>query len=450
MIRSKTCSPRPGGGRYRIHLDANESFLPLPSVILEELAQTLPQTAFNRYPDPAARELCQAFAQYYGVPVENVAAGNGSDELITVLFTGFLQRGDAFATVEPDFSMYAFNGHLQETRHICVPKREDYSLDIDKLIETCQNENVKLLIFSNPGNPTSVVCPREEICRLVRGVDALVVLDEAYMDFSDQSLLPEFSEYDNLLILRTCSKAIGMAGARLGFAVGQKPLIDAVKAVNSYNVNTLSQNAGHSGAASLPGPGWRSGADPAVQGPADFRIEALGKEYPDRFTLPPCATNFAAMKDSTESACTIIWGESGASPFDIPEACANYLRHSWAKIRRCWRKCPVVCHHTGSGGGYHGTLRIHVSKNKRNRSHCGTLPGWGREKRSTGVGSLTICSPPLRSMAGLAGKRLATVGDWEVDCHHTIEDMGIVLKGLCRRIAHQTGIKPFGHAFIPG
>ena len=70
----------------------------------------MPQVAFNRYPDPAAQELCQAFAQYYGVPVENVAAGNGSDELITVLFTGFLQKGEAFATLEPDFSMYAFNG----------------------------------------------------------------------------------------------------------------------------------------------------------------------------------------------------------------------------------------------------------------------------------------------------------------------------------------------------
>lgn len=304
----------PVEGGYRIHLDANESFLPLPSVILEELAQTLPQTAFNRYPDPAARELCQAFAQYYGVPVKNVAAGNGSDELITVLFTGFLQRGDAFATVEPDFSMYAFNGYLQEARHICVPKREDYSLDIDKLIETCQNENIKLLIFSNPGNPTSVVCPREEIRRLVRGVNALVVLDEAYMDFSDQSLLPEFSEYDNLLILRTCSKAIGMAGARLGFAVGQKPLIDAVKAVKSpYNVNTLSQTLGtvvlrHPQVLKEALAQILRSRDQLISG-----IEALGKEYPDRFTLLPCATNFAAMKMKDGERLYHYLGERGIS-----------------------------------------------------------------------------------------------------------------------------------------
>ena len=218
----------------RIHLDANESFLPLPAPILEELAAAVPQVAFNRYPDPAAQELCQAFAQYYGVPVENVAAGNGSDELITVLFTGFLQKGDAFATLEPDFSMYAFNGYLQEARHVPILKGADYAIDVDRTIQTCRQEGVKLLIFSNPGNPTSIVCPRQEVRRLIQGLpDTLVVLDEAYMDFSDQSLLPEFQDYDNLLLLRTCSKAFGMAGLRLGFAVGQKRLVDAIKGVKS-------------------------------------------------------------------------------------------------------------------------------------------------------------------------------------------------------------------------
>lgn len=287
----------PVEGGYRIHLDANESFLPLPETILQELGEKLPQVQFNRYPDPAAREVCQAFADFYGVPVENVVAGNGSDELITVLFTGFLQRGETFATVEPDFSMYAFNGYLQEAHHVAVPKREDYSLDIDKLIETCQNEKVKLLVFSNPGNPTSVVCPREEIRRLVRGVDALVVLDEAYMDFSDQSLLPEFQKYDNLLILRTCSKAFGMAGLRLGFAVGQKALIDAVKAVKSpYNVNTLSQTLG---AIVLRHPqALKEATEKILRSRQELLsgLEALGKEFPGRFCLLPCATNFATMK----------------------------------------------------------------------------------------------------------------------------------------------------------
>ena len=233
-------------GSYRVRLDANESFLPLPPAILEEAQALLSTIDFNRYPDPAAGELCAAFAACYGVSPELVVAGNGSDELITVLFEAFLQKGEAFATLEPDFSMYAFNGHLHEARHIPLQKGPDFRLDIDKLIETCHNEEVKLLIFSNPCNPTSLVCPREDLRRLITSLpNTLVVLDEAYMDFSDQSMLPEVERFDNLIILRTCSKAFGMAALRLGFAVCQKPLADALRAVKSpYNVNSLSQAVG--------------------------------------------------------------------------------------------------------------------------------------------------------------------------------------------------------------
>lgn len=282
----------------RIHLDANESFLPLPAPILEELAGALSQVRFNRYPDPAAGELCRAFASYYGVPVECVAAGNGSDELITVLFTGFLQRCEAFATLEPDFSMYAFNGHLQEARHIAIPKRDDCSLDIDGTIAACRREKVKLLIFSNPGNPTSLVCPREEVRRLLTSLpDTLVVLDEAYMDFSDQSLLPEFQDYANLLILRTCSKAFGMASLRLGFAIGQKRLVDAVKAVKSpYNVNSLSQKLG---ALVLGHPQAMKDALETIlssRGALLAGVRALEGEFPDRFDLLPSATNFITLR----------------------------------------------------------------------------------------------------------------------------------------------------------
>ena len=314
----------PVEGGYRIHLDANESFLPLPAPILEELAQQLPQVAFNRYPDPAAQELCSAFAAYYGVPVDNVVAGNGSDELITVLFTGFLQRGEAFATLEPDFSMYAFNGYLQEARHVPIPKGEGYAIDVDKAIQVCQQEGVKLLVFSNPGNPTSLVCPREEVRRLIGGLpDTLVVLDEAYMDFSDQSLLPEFQQYDNLLILRTCSKAFGMAGLRLGFAVGQKALVDAVKAVKSpYHVNSLSQRMG---ALVLQHPQAMKEALQTLLASRDdllSGIKALAAEFPNRFELLESATNFATLSIKDGEALFQYLGQQGIA-----------IRDTWGLVR---------------------------------------------------------------------------------------------------------------------
>lgn len=296
-----------------IHLDANESFLPLPEAALEEAKAALDGMDFNRYPDPAAKELCAAFAACYGVPAENVVAGNGSDELISVLFSGFLQKGEAFATVEPDFSMYAFNGFLNEARHVAIPKT-DFRLDIDKIIETCNNEEVKLLIFSNPCNPTSIVCPREDMRRLIRGVNGLVVLDEAYMDFSDQSLLGEFEDYDNLVILRTCSKAIGMAALRLGFAVARKELADALRAVKSpYNVNTLSQTLG---TVALRG---REALETAKQEILRSReglfagIREAGQKFPGRFRVLPGETNFAALVlPDAEELYQFLWEQGVA------------------------------------------------------------------------------------------------------------------------------------------
>ena len=281
----------------RVRLDANESFLPMPTAILARAEEKLRALTFNRCPDPAARELCQAFAARYGVPAENVVAGNGSDELISVLFLGFLEKGDAFATLEPDFSMYGFNGFLNEARQVKIPKKEDYSIDVEETVARCREEQVKLLIFSNPCNPTSVVLPREEVRQLVRGVpDTLVVLDEAYMDFSDQSLLGEFADYDNLLILRTCSKAVGMAALRLGFAVGSKPLIDAVKAVKApYNVNALSQAFGTAVLESGEELDRNLAEILASREVLIAGLKRLQEEYPGRFELLPCDANFAAL-----------------------------------------------------------------------------------------------------------------------------------------------------------
>ena len=285
-------------GSYRVRLDANESFLPLPQALVEEAKAAVERTAFNRYPDPAARELCQAFAACYGVQPQQVVAGNGSDELITVLFEAFLEKGDAFATVEPDFSMYAFNGHLHEARHVAIPKGKDLRLDVEAVAAACQREQVKLLIFSNPCNPTSLVCGREEMRKLIDSLpEILVVLDEAYMDFSDQSLLGEVEDHPNLLVLRTCSKAFGMAALRLGFAVCGKTLAGALRAVKSpYNVNSLSQAVG---TAVLRRKGELDRALETILRSRDqlyAGLRELGEKYPGRFRLLPGETNFAALE----------------------------------------------------------------------------------------------------------------------------------------------------------
>ena len=131
---------------------------------------------------------------------------------------------------------------MTECRVVTVEKNADCTVDAEKIIETVNRTGARMLVFSNPCNPTSLVLAREEVRKIVSSVEALVVLDEAYMDFSDQSMLSEFAGFDNLLILKTCSKALGMAAVRLGFAVGTQRLIDVLQAAKSpYNVNTLTQ-----------------------------------------------------------------------------------------------------------------------------------------------------------------------------------------------------------------
>ena len=230
-------------GDFKIRLDANESYLHIPQYIMELILAGGNLFNTNRYPDPMATELCSAFAHLYGVPASLVAAGNGSDELISVIFSAFLMKGDKYASFDNDFSMYDFYGHIAEAELRKIKKKPDLTIDVDETINIINSENVKLLIFSNPCNPTSLGLKREDVRKIIKNVNALVILDEAYMDFWDQSIITEIEDYDNLIILRTCSKAFGLAALRVGFAVANNTLINAIKAVKSpYNVNTVSQH----------------------------------------------------------------------------------------------------------------------------------------------------------------------------------------------------------------
>ncbi len=235
----------PISGTYKIRLDANECPVDLPFEIKEQLKSAVDSISFNRYPDPLAGGVIKAFADFYGIDPELVTAGNGSDELIFLIESAFLEKNDKMLVVSPDFSMYNFYSSICEVECDTFFKNDSLDIDVDSLIERINSDNVKLLIFSNPCNPTGRGITAEQARRLVSGTEALVVLDEAYMDFWDQSLINEVERYSNLIIFRTSSKAVGSAALRLGFAVAGKTISSAIKAVKSpYNVNSFSQAAG--------------------------------------------------------------------------------------------------------------------------------------------------------------------------------------------------------------
>ncbi|MBE6836446.1 MAG: histidinol-phosphate aminotransferase family protein [Ruminococcus sp.] len=231
-------------GEYKIRLDANESCFDLGDDLKDKLCEEIKKLSFNRYPDPFAKEAVKAFADYYNLEEKYITAGNGSDELISIISSTFLETGDKVVTLSQDFSMYAFYGSIYETQPLVFEKNEDLIIDVSGLVSFCNENNAKMLIFSNPCNPTSIGLDRKNVEKLLDGINkkCLVVLDEAYMDFWNESLLDSVSQYDNLMILKTCSKAIGLAGIRMGFAVANEKITNAMRAVKSpYNTDIISQ-----------------------------------------------------------------------------------------------------------------------------------------------------------------------------------------------------------------
>lgn len=284
-------------GTYRIHLDANESFQPLPDEILQKILQEAAEVRYNRYPDAKARELCERFAAFHGLNPDCVTAGNGSDELISVICNAFLMRGETILTASPDFSMYKFYASLSEANCVDYRKKPDLSIDVDEWIRMANDSDARLIVFSNPCNPTSLGLGREEVRRLVASVRALVVVDEAYMDFWDESLLPEAEQYDNLILLRTCSKAFAMAGIRLGFAVANPVLTNALRAVKSpYNVNILTQKVG---SVVLGEPAWARESIQKVIASREALYRAfkqLEKSAGEDMYVYPSVTNFILIR----------------------------------------------------------------------------------------------------------------------------------------------------------
>lgn len=237
---------QPVSSQCKVRLDANESFLNIPDEIRHEISVAVSRIEFNRYPDPYAVELCEKFGNFFQIPANLIVAGNGSDELLFLLTTCFASAGDKLMVVKPDFSMYKFYGEMAEMRVEVFDKGDKFEIDPDALIAEAKEKKIQILLFSNPCNPASLLSSKEDVLKIVAGLeDCLVVVDEAYMEFAEGSVLQEVTNYPNLMVLKTFSKAFGLAAARLGFAISNQTVIDALKAAKSpYNVNTMSQVVG--------------------------------------------------------------------------------------------------------------------------------------------------------------------------------------------------------------
>lgn len=216
------------GAAASVFLDANENPYNLPH---------------NRYPDPMQRDLKKELSAIKKVDVDNIFLGNGSDEAIDLVFRAFCEPHiDNVVAIDPTYGMYQVCADVNDVEYRKVLLDEDFQFSADKLLAAA-DEHTKLIFLCSPNNPTGNDLLRSEIEKLILGFDGLVVLDEAYSDFSDApSFLGDLDKYPNLIVFQTFSKAWGCAAIRLGMAFASSEIIGILSKIKyPYNVNELTQ-----------------------------------------------------------------------------------------------------------------------------------------------------------------------------------------------------------------
>lgn len=215
------------GHEAHVFLDANEN----------------PYGSLNRYPDPLQRELKELLTKIKGVPSSNIFLGNGSDEAIDLVYRCFTRPGvDNVVAIEPTYGMYRVCADINDVEYRTVLLDEHFQLDGQKLLDACDN-NTKVIWMCSPNNPTGNNLDINEMAKVITQFEGLVVVDEAYIDFSQQkSLRQAVLKCPNLIVLHTMSKAWGQAAIRLGMAFASEDIVTIMNKVKyPYNINTLTQ-----------------------------------------------------------------------------------------------------------------------------------------------------------------------------------------------------------------
>jgi histidinol-phosphate aminotransferase len=220
-------------GTAHIFLDANENSLGSPI-----------SPGYNRYPDPHQVKIKDRLTQIKGLPRQNIFLGNGSDECIDLLYRAFCNPGrDNVIIHPPTYGMYEVSAHIHDVELRKAPLTENFELDLEA-IEKLTDEFTKIIWICSPNNPTGNAFDRRKIETILNNFEGLVVIDEAYINFSrQQSFIRELTEYPNLVILQTLSKAWGLAGLRLGMAFASDFIIDVLNTIKPpYNISQTTQD----------------------------------------------------------------------------------------------------------------------------------------------------------------------------------------------------------------
>ncbi|HVA68936.1 MAG TPA: histidinol-phosphate transaminase [Candidatus Binataceae bacterium] len=274
--------PRPG--QRLIKLNTNENPYPPSPAVRQAVARAAAGGSLRLYPPPDAGEFVAAAARLYGFRPRMILAGNGSDELLAMLFRAALGAGATVAYPVPTYSLYETLATMQEARVVTVPFGVKFELPVDSLARL----EARLTIVCSPNSPSGTNVSRETLDALARRLkNRLLVIDEAYVDFADENALDLARRHSNVVVLRTLSKSFSLAGMRLGLCFAHPSIIEALgKVKDSYNLSRLAVVAG---AAALDDAAWMRRNVERVRrtrAATEKRLRKLG------FEVPPSSANF--------------------------------------------------------------------------------------------------------------------------------------------------------------
>ena len=227
----------------KIKLDANENPFDFPMELKEIILKDLFKHPFNRYPDHEASEIKKLLSKEINANKDRITVGNGSDELIQSLTLAFGAKGSLF--FYPSFSMYGIISAVCNTKPKVISLDKQFNIDMNTTLRYIKKNQPSLIFIGYPNNPTGNCFSKEKIINIIQSSSGLVVMDEAYSEFSKKTFLPLINKYDNLVILRTFSKAYGLAGCRIGYMIASEKVVEQVNKVKlPFNLNSISQRIG--------------------------------------------------------------------------------------------------------------------------------------------------------------------------------------------------------------